>query len=74
MLSRPICRSTGASLVGGSNIPLASKGGRVGMIDQAMETGSPSVNARVWWVFHSVDLQVEEGGRVALGGLMNVRS
>jgi hypothetical protein len=31
VLSRPICRSTGASLVGGSNIPLASKGGRVGM-------------------------------------------
>ena len=52
------------------------------MIDQANEMGSPGVLARVlglWWVFHSSivygrDLQVEEGGRVALGGLMNVGS
>ena len=38
------------------DIRLVSKGGRVGMINQAMGMGSPSVNARVlglWWVLFS---------------------
>ena len=60
-----------------ATFPLASKGRCGDAKSKAKEMGSPSVNARVlglWWVFHpsivnSRDLQVEEGGRVALGGL-----
>jgi len=44
---------------------------------KAMEMGSPSVckgAGVVVGVPHGRDLQVEEGGRVALGGLVNVGS
>ena len=74
VLSRPICRSTGPSLVGGTTFPWPPRVGGPGD-DLPGKWGPPLVCpgsglgglGRVlglWWVVHSDDLQVEEGGRV----------